>query len=345
MIALAALALLAGPPDGGAFTVPPRTIAWDELSPEHFDLARRLPARRRAPGRDLLAEMRRLLELSFEIELDGRPLRGLGDLARAAWEVPRDERREWLARLAQEAPGLWADWGGGLSELLLDDHLYSERWNPDRDHPRDGILLAEPWDLGGEGPPWSRLGGNHRIEQSAVLYRADPAAVKAVEQDYSTYRNNVGAQYEAIHPVAGSHVRGTDPRGNAFAALRLYFRCDLPFPFGGYECDLHVLDTVDAEGLLTTDIYAPNDDFQWLLGRDVYFPVRAGDGDWVGTLVVRFFGFDVDDVPDGPEHRQSAMRASLGNLKRKSETLFAAGDREPRAVEGEVPDYEVRGRR
>ena len=74
--------------------------------------------------------------------------------------------------------------------------------------------------------------------------------------------------------------------------------------------------------------------------------MHASDGEWVATAIVRWFGFDLAGVPDGDDARRAALRASLGSLKREAEALFRARDASrPRAVDGRVPEFEVRGGR
>ena len=127
--------------------------------------------------------------------------------------------------------------------------------------------------------------------------------------------------------------------------MRLGFRCNLPFPFSGYTCDLRVLNRLDGDGHLVTDIYSKSKDFHWMAGRDVFIPVRTSDGRWVATLAVRLFGFDLDGVPDRDGHRRAALRGSLGNLKRDAEASFAARNEPPRTVEGALPPFVVHGLR
>lgn len=138
-------------------------------------------------------------------------------------------------------------------------------------------------------------------------------------------------------------MRGEDPWGAPFAALKLRFRCDLPFPFSHYDCELAILNRVGRDGLVRCDIVSKSRDFLWLAGRDTFVPVHTSDGAWVATLVVREFGFDLRGVPDGDDARRAGLRASLGSLKREAEALFAARGDGPRIVTGRVPEFEVRG--
>ena len=71
----------------------------------------------------------------------------------------------------------------------------------------------------------------------------------------------------------------------------------------------------------------------------------TGDGTRAGYLVVRQYGFDLDDVPDKEKNVREALRGSLGALKLRAETLAgpagAAADRGP----ARVPKFPVWGRR
>jgi len=290
----------------------------------------RLPDRR-PDGRDLVVEMRSLAQLTFEASgpvggvepRDGR-LR-FGDLVVATQGLDGERRDAVLEELRERAPRLWADWGAGLPELLLDDQLHASGWRPKRDDGRDGMIVADDWELGDEaGAPWSSLDVEPRICQAAALIRADLATIKRVENDYRTYYDHVDADYDEIFPLRDTHFRGKDESGSPFSFLTLRFRCDLPFPYSGYDCDLQIVNTTDG-GLARTDIHSTSPDFHFLAGRDLFLPVEDSDGRTVAYLLVRHFGFDLDGIPDKPKHRIVALRGALGNLKRKAERAFDAG--------------------
>lgn len=350
LLLLAPLAAQDAPP-AGDFEVRPRTIEWAALSPGRFDLRYRLPERRATAGPDLVADMERLVALRFEWRADAEvETRTLGDLVAAARPLGPKAREAWWKQVERRAPALVAEWDEPLRQLLFDDTLYADGWDPDDDDGRDGIVQAESRDLSEEaGHPWTGLEVAPLLEQAAVLMFAEPAAIKAAENDYRAYLDDVGSDYEEIWPVPDGYARGEDPRGNAFAAVRIRFRCELPLWYPDYECDLRILSTVDRRGRLVTDIYSRSEDFHWLAGRDVYLPVETSAGERVATLVVRLYGFDIDDVPDKVKHRRAALRGSLGNLRRRAERRQATGRFEP--AEGEVgdgprvPPFRVLGRR
>lgn len=323
---ITALLIAAAPAFAQDFEVRPSTIGWDALSKKAFDRRWTLPERRRE-GRDLLQEMRRLAVLRCRVELgEGRTASCFGDLVVAARELDGPARIEWFEELGERAPKLVGDWGAGLSELLLDDHLHSDEWSPRRDHQRDGMLIADDWELDESyGSPWTELDVDVRLHQVAALFHADLATIKAVEFDFRSYPENVGADYEEIYPIRDRYSRGEGPDG-AFTAVDIKFRCDLPFPFSDYSCRLHLLNRVDSDGLARTDIYSTSSDFHYLAGRDVFLPVLDSSGEQVAFLAVRHFGFNLDGVPDKRHHRVDAMRASFGNLKRNSEARYVAGD-------------------
>jgi len=322
---LAIVAIVQGP---GTFEVPPAPIAWSELDPAHFDRRWTLPEP--PEGRDLAAKMRALAELTFS---DGARALRLGDLVTEARGVDPPERDPWLMSLETRAPALVGEWREALWQLLRDDHLFSEKWRPSKDHPRDGILMAEGWEPAGEAGVWNEL--EPHFEQAAALFHVDMATIKRAENDYSTYPDRVGADYLEIHPVPGGHLYGEDEAGRPFRFVRIFFRSDLPFPFSSYACDLRILNRVDAEGLLHTDIYSPSPDFHYMAGRDVFLPVRDSADEIVAYLLVREFGFDVDDVPDRRRHRAEALRGALGNLKREAE-LGSRGAAAPYPTAGEA---------
>ena len=336
-------ALLGG---GVEVEVAPTPLTWEELSPEVFDLDWRLPRARRGEGPDLLADLERLVALRFEARgPEGEVLRSLADLAHAITSAERPAA--WLDRVLASCPQLERAWGRSLRELLVEDQLVAKRWDPGRDSPRDGILIGEAWDLTGEGEPWSGFEVEPSAQQGAALIRADLATIKRVENDFRRYPENAGADYEEIYPVQSGYRRGQDPRGRDFAAVQLFFRCELPLWYPDYSCDLRMLTCVDDAGRLECHIYSKSDDFHWLAGRDVFLPLRASDspeGAPRGYLVVRQYGFDLDGVPDGDGDVRTALRGSLGNLKRRAE---AAAEQAPLEdpVEAQVPDFPVRGLR
>jgi hypothetical protein len=312
-------------PEGGPkeFEVPIEQLGWEELSPEVFDRKWVLPEPRTTTGRDLLVEMRSLLDLRFDIEsAEGSNYRCLGDLLVAARELEPRARQAWFAELERKDPKLMADWGGGLTQLLFDSHLHSTSWSPSEDHANDGLLCAETWNMKAEGAPWDAVGVRPLMEQSAALLYADLATIKAVENDYRAYPKNVGADYEEIFPIAGTYFIGTDSADRPFSTLTIRFRCDLPFPFSSYTTRLGILNQFDDANVLYTHIYSTSEDFYWLAGRDVFLPVTTSNGDWVAFLLVRHFGFDLDGVPDDSDNRREALRGSMGNLKRNSERLY-----------------------
>jgi hypothetical protein len=83
-----------------------------------------------------------------------------------------------------------------------------------------------------------------------------------------------------------------------------------------------------------------------MAGQDVFVPLLDADGGFVGILCARVFGFDLDGVPDGEDYVRSALRSSLGNLKRRADAAFAdyvAKGGKPRTLKGAIPDFTLRG--
>jgi hypothetical protein len=333
--------------------IEPRTASWEELAREVFEpawiLPEDLPLARGEKGLALVleAELPRLLALVAEPSASdpGAP-RSFGDLVATGRGLERAALAALLARFERAQPELAGTLAPLARELLLDAGLRGKGWDPERDRDDDGILLARPLTLAGaESAPWRDLGGSRLVQQGAALVRADVAAIKAVENDFPRYPGRPGTSYESIVPVLGSYLRGLDATGRAFAALRVRFESDLPFPFSGYECDLRILNRVRADGRLACDIASPSRDFYWMAGRDLFLPVRASDGSWQGELVVRLFGFDLRGVPDGDDARRAGLRGSLGSLKREAEELFRARSTNGVPSGDAVPDFEVIARR
>jgi hypothetical protein len=328
----------------------PRTASWEELGREVFEPAWILPeGLPLAPGEDGLAlelevELLRVATLVVEPSATdpGAP-RSLGDLAAAADGLAPDGIAALLARTERAQPTLWRALAPFAQELLRDEKLRSKRWDPEKDVGNDGIVLARALTLAeATSAPWNALHGSRQVQQGAMLVRADLATLKAVENDFTRYPGRPGTSYESIAAVPGSFLRGTDPAGQPFSALKVRFESDLPFPFSSYDCDLRILNRVRSDGRVVCDIASPSPDFHWMAGRDLYLSLETSSGAFVGTLVVRLFGFDLVNVPDGDDARRSGLRSSLGSLKREAEALW--GERGPDAPppSGSLPEFRVR---
>lgn len=344
------LILLAVTPAAGAADVMEVRALEGTFDREVFDRGWLLPqgpgdrAARRGPW--LVDELKLLAARRYGRE--GDRLRCLGDVLRRARAAQRTPG--WIEALVdelrREQPELHRDLEPYLAGWLDDAELVAGRWNPDSEAARDGVVFAAPWNLADErGAPWRTLRGSKLVQQATAILFADLESIKEVENDYRAYPRRPGSSYRWIGAVPGSFVGGEDPELGPFSALHLRFRCDLPFPFGGYSCDLAILNRLDRDGHLVTDIHSPHRDFLWLAGRDVFVPVHDASGEWVATLLVRLFGFDLAGVPDRDSHRRAALRGSLGNLKRDAEVRFNARSDGPRTVAGALPAFAVRGLR
>ena len=305
---------------------------------------------RRLPNRvDLLQEMRALYAAEFPFQPGERELRwtrSFGDIVRGLREAKDDPARRlrMLAILREGRPSVWSRVGAYLPALVNDDRVYGDDWDTEEDVADDGLLLVEPFDVSASGDPyWSALGGTTDMHQAATLIYADLEAIKAAENDFATYPENVAANYEYIYGVRAGYVRGPDARGRLASVVRMAFQSDIPFPYGTLDCDVRIRTSVNDEGHMVTDLYSPSDDVYWLGGQDVALPIRALEGEWVAMLHVRVYGFDVEGVPDGDGSRREAILGSLGNLKRRSEARFRDSGGRARTVEGRIPDFVVRG--
>lgn len=326
------------------FEVTPREADWEQVQKSSFQPGWIVPEDSR---RSLLPTMRKLL--IAEYMEDGTP-KCFGDLVAEARDIPPQRREAWLSKLDENAPQIMRRWGPALRELLLTDYLFSDKWKPSKDHPRDGILMVDGWELDRkQHAGWKSVKKKPRFEQGAALYYADLATIKDIENDYRSYPSNVGANYEEIYPMEGGHLFGNDAEGEPFRFVRIFFESDIPFPFSTYKCDLRILNRIDSDGVLRADIYSASPDFHYMAGQDVFLPVDTSEGETVAYLVVRDFGFDLSGVPDGPKHCSQALRSTLGNMKRNAERRFrSAGSavEESAASPAEaLKTIRVRGRR
>ena len=330
-------------PAGPLYEVPRRAVEPAELE-RVFDTRWLLPEPQMSRGRvDLVTRMKRLATERWSEDPSHR-FRCVGDLFLAADDVRHPKGRKALLKsFRAEQPAAWKTWGDLLEELLLDESLRDEDWSPSDDEDDDGIAMDDPWSLDdARRAPWKDIGGNEDVHQGVAWILADLETIKAVENDYAAYPDDPRNSYESVYPLEGRHVGCTTGR----VALQVHFRTDLPWPFGSMTCRMQVLHRLDDDGHLVTDVVSLSDDFYWFAGRDVFVPVRDDGGRFAGFLTVRWFGFDVDGVPDGSGTRRSALRAGLGRLKRLSEPLYRGrtGDG-PSTVEGAVPEFVVRGDR
>jgi hypothetical protein len=353
------LALAAGGTRPDPARVPPRAASWDELCAAGFEPAWRLADGLReatgvegAPRQDLAEAIDRLARL--EVLEDGEAF-AFGDLLAELAVVRRDERAtaEWLAQSRVRHAGLFAQAGLPLEELLTTWRVYGD-WDPGWDAPDDGLVHLPPLSLEhARREPWRSIDGASRVQQVATIVFAEPGDVLAVAHDFPGYLEHVSSDYESIAPRRDGHWRGTDDAGAGFVAVQLDVRCDLPFPFGGYGLQLWVLDQVRPDGDIVTHMYSRSPDFRWLAGRDLLVPVFDGRGRPVATLAVRQQGFDLAGVPEDDDIRRSALRAGLGNFKRRAEERAARRPAAPRPgphgpdLPGpplpRLPDFEVRG--
>lgn len=343
-LAVAATAPRAGDPL--TFEVTPKPIEWDTLKRTQFDPSWIVPETRSDNGRDLAAEMRKLVALEFDLPHPTDPqrrLKNLGDLTVAAREVDSSRRGAWVEAAVAADRKLSKQWGSPMRQLLDQHLLFSSKWDPEENDEADGLYIATGWPLPKSAAPWKRVSPDLDAEQGATFIHSDVTSFKEVENDYADYPNDVAANYERINPVPGTYVQGVDDQGQPFSSLRVEFRSDLPFPFGGYTCDLRILNRVREDGGFEAHIYSPSDDFHWMAGRDTFLPVRTSDGAPVGYVVTRVYGFDLDGVPDSRSNRRGALRASLGNLKRKADARFREREGTWRDVPGELPKFPVYG--
>jgi hypothetical protein len=265
----------------------------------------------------------------------GRPALMLGDLLARAAAAARagsvELAREQIENLLEEsrAPVPAAHWSD-VSELLDIRDFVSPKWDPDDEDERDGFLIGDPWTLPEDC--WPAHDGERDVVMGALFMAADIAVIKNCESDFSRYFHYPGNRYEAVAPVSGTYLAHCED-GNPSAcglpcalmtSISVDFASDLPFPFGTYALRLRMLTDLDEVGRPVTWIYTDSEDFHWLAGYDLFEPIHNSQGDFVGTLVIRQFGADIDGVPDRCSHREAGFRTVLGGLRRNAEALYAS---------------------
>lgn len=353
MLALV-LTLLAGGDGDSTTALEPRTATWSELQavfPQEWMLPESLwtptdPARRDAA---LPFALERLAAARFEGAADAPAwTRSLGDIVKEARlrGTTREELDPLLAELRGANPEAHGQCAGLVREVLLDGGLFARGWDGGKDRSDDGLYFGPVLELGEpRARPWSDYEHLDTVHQAAALVHADLEALKSALNDYPTMLTDPGTSYERIGPKEGTFLVGNDEARGPFTALRLSFRSDLPFPFGHYDCDLGILDRLDAKGRMTTYVFSPSPDFYWFAGQDWHHPIRSSDGAFQGLLLVRIAGFEMRGVPDGDRDRIAGTRVALGNLKRRAEAAFRAYGGPPRTLDGALPRFDVLARR
>lgn len=265
----------------------------------------------------------------------GRPAVALGDLLRRAREAARpvglggavDAAREQLGALLVEAQALTpADLWPDVRELLDVRDFVSPKWDPDDEDERDGFLVGPEWTLPADC--WTAHGGERVVVQATTFIAADLAVIKECEANFPCYFDFPANRYLKAQPVPHSYLTLESASAGAARAratvMQVDFESDLPFPFGTYALRLSMLNVLDAEDRLIAYVTAESKDLHWLAGYDLFEPVFDGAGEFVGTLVTRQLGMDIDGVPDQPSHRLAGVRTVLGGLRRNAEAQYDA---------------------
>jgi hypothetical protein len=353
LLPLALLAPAAGVAPKDPVPLPPHVVSWDGLLDAGFDPAWRLSTALPAAGAD---GGRARVDLGEAVERLARLETGsgagrvtFGDVLAELASVRHDERASaaWLEGARRRHAWFFERAGLDLDQLLRTWRAYGADWDPGWDAPDDGLLHVPALRLAdGGSAPWCDVDDAPRVQQAATLAFAAPDDLLAVAHDFPGYLRHVANDYRSIQPRPGSHWRGLDDAGLPFAAVLLDVACDLPFPFGGYDMRLWVLDQLQPDGDIVTSIYSRSPDFHWMAGRDLLVPVLDGRGRVAATLVVRQQGFDLAGVPEDDDDRRAAIRAGLGNLKRRAEARAAAGGSPaapglPLPQPLRLPDFEV----
>ncbi len=353
-----ALALLLFANDGAApaaspLKLEPREANWGELQavfPESWMLPAALwtPTDPAARDATLPFALERLVSARFD-DSAASPAwtRTLGDIVQESRKrgASKDKLNALLAELESANPRAHAQCAKLAREVLLDSGLTAKSWNGEKDQADDGLYFGPVLKLNKpQSAPWTGYKNLDTVHQAAALVYADLEAIKSALNDYPSMLKDPGTSYQRIGPTEGTFVVGNDESRGAFSGLRISFRSDLPFPFRHYDCDLGILDMLDAQGRMTTYVFTPSKDFYWFAGQDWHHPLRSSDGAFQGILLVRIAGFDLKSVPDGDSDRIAGTRVALGNLKRRSEAAFARYGGPPRTLSGAVPSFDVLAR-
>ncbi|MBM3985829.1 MAG: hypothetical protein FJ296_09115 [Planctomycetes bacterium] len=354
LLPLALLAPAATGPLKDPVPVPPHVVSWDGLLEAGYDPAWRLGEALGSASGDggrLRVDLGAVIERLARLETGtGAGRVTFGDVLAEFAAVRHDVRAsaKWLAEARTRHAWCFGDAGLDLAERLRTWRVYGADWDPGWDAPDDGLAHATALSIApARNEPWYDMKGAPRIQQVATAVFAAPDDLLAVAHDFPGCHQHVANDDRSIRLRPGSHWRGLDDAGLPFTEVLLEVSCDLPFPFGGYDMRLWVLDQLQPDGDVVTSIHSRSPDFRWMAGQDPIVPVLDGRGQGGATLVVRQQGFDLAGVPEDDDDRRAALRAGLGNLKRRAEARAAAGGA-PTApglpLSLRLPDFDVLAR-
>ena len=168
-------------------------------------------------------------------------LRSFGDMM-AKFKTVRGKPQETktLLKIIQTSyPKIWSEVNVVLSQLVNDEFLYSEKWDPWKDgspkasSSNDGLLFMPYWKMkpnANRPKYWNGDLSEHKVYQGGVFIYAPLQKIKAVERDYAKYAKHVGMGYLAAAPLKGTYWKGKDDKGDEFIALELFVRQDPTFP-------------------------------------------------------------------------------------------------------------------
>lgn len=330
-------------------TITPRVVKMEELRDRGFDPAWEFPRHRANgtpyPGVDFEEAIFRLAREPLIPAEAGQPEVWLGDLVKemqaAGWT------KDASTRVLERVEGKLSDQDGErVLHLLSAWDLYGEKWNPRSSGQRHGMYFGKQWKFGKND--WAEAKADREVEQVAQVVLADLAAIKTAEADYQGYWSHRKHDWERIEVDLDSALQVRNEAGGLLAAsLDIDFEFDLPFPFSTAEFRLHTLNRLLDDGRPMLYMHGTGSDLHWLAGYDVYEPIRDRGGKWVGTLMVRVLGADIDGVPEGRGDRRDNLRGQFGNLRRDAESLFRERHRDHAGLviapySGILPDYVIR---
>ncbi|MCE9635145.1 MAG: hypothetical protein K8T90_05500 [Planctomycetes bacterium] len=190
-----------------------REGTWDDMVRDVFDVRWLAPETRTDPKKDADAQpvdiakrMRALASMRFkapaaaDLAADLKP-ETFGDLLMRCREFGTSKdgvkaRDAWLEALKSQRADIWTLCGDDLLQLGRDEFLTSAKWDPGKDHDRDGVLHTAPFPADCEGTePWTSIDASRLFQQGATVFFADLEAIKSAENDYTKYPANVGADY------------------------------------------------------------------------------------------------------------------------------------------------------
>lgn len=325
-----------------------RTVPWSEAT-KWFDFAKTLPVptanelnyslgtlnKRQVKTRYLPDVFEKLYSKQFSDPKYGLKtppvpdedwVRSFGDMMlyfkNLRGKAPETEKA--LETLKTKYPAIWSEVSDVIPQLVRNDYLYSEKWDPYqtstvKGKDGDGILFFDYWKMQ-PNPARSALWNNnpeeHHVYQAGVFIYATLQDIKSHERNFKEYLEYVGMGNLEVAMIGNSYIRGTDDKGDEFMGMEVWNAGALPWPYNPAAYAMKMFDYYNAKGQYVCEYYSENRaDLNYMAGRDTYLEVKDSKNQPVGWLISTELDFDIKGLPEGDKDRIITIRGNWGNIK------------------------------